>query len=207
MAINLNNQNQGIGTLDLSEYGLIQPATTNTQVADAYTTPTEGDYGFSLIELDRLKRGGYNPEEVSTWENKDDVQSLIRSLEPQASVVNEYGYPLMASLSGAIPNKVSAIDQMANYDWSGFDNNIAKNIALANAMNTTLDNTLMSEALIDEDRIPGRIQKSVPNYQNWFERMMSGAQNKLGGAWDKTKEIGTRFKEGAAPVFGRTPRS
>ena len=55
---------------------------------------------------------------------------------------------------------------------------------------------------IDEDRIPGRVQESVPNYQNWFERMMSGAQNKLGGAWGKTKELGSRFKEGAGPVFG-----
>ena len=31
--------------------------------------------------------------------------------------------------------------------------------------------------------------------QNWFERMMSGA-------WGKTKELGSRFKEGAKPVFG-----
>jgi len=56
--------------------------------------------------------------------------------------------------------------------------------------------------VIDENRIPGRVQESVPNYQNWFERMMSGAQNKLGGAWDKTKQLGARFKEGAGPVFG-----
>ena len=102
MAINYTNNNQGIGTLDLSEYGLIQPETTNTQVADAYTTPSEGAYGFNLIELDRLKRGGYNPGEVSNWENKEDVQSLIKSLEPQASLdddfYNEYGYPKTASL-------------------------------------------------------------------------------------------------------------
>ena len=64
-----------------------------------------------------------------------------------------------------------------------------------------IGNTI-AEAMIDEDRIPGRNQKEVPNYQNWFERMMSGAQNKLGGAWGKTKELGSRFKEGAAPVFG-----
>ena len=69
-----------------------------------------------------------------------------------------------------------------------------------NEMNT-YGNTI-SEAMIDEDRIPGRVQESVPNYQNWFERMMSGAQNKLGGAWGKTKELGSRFKEGAGPVFG-----
>ena len=90
MAINYTNNNQGIGTLDLSEYGLIQPETTNTQVADAYTTPSEGAYGFNLIELDRLKRGGYNPGEVSNWENKEDVQSLIKSLEPTAMAISNY---------------------------------------------------------------------------------------------------------------------
>ena len=65
----------------------------------------------------------------------------------------------------------------------------------------TYGNTI-AEALIDENRIPGRVQESVPNYQGWFERMMSGAQDKLGGAWGKTKELGSRFKEGAAPVLG-----
>ncbi len=113
MAINFNNQNRGIGTLDLSEYGLMQPQNQNMQVAGGYDTPTEGQYGFNLIELDKLKNAGYDPAEVSGYENKEDVQSLIRSLEPQASLgsgVNKYGYPLMASLSGEIPNKVSAID-------------------------------------------------------------------------------------------------
>jgi len=64
-----------------------------------------------------------------------------------------------------------------------------------------IGNTI-SEELIDENRIPGRVQESVPNYQNWFERMMSGAQDKLGGAWGKTKDLGSRFKEKAGPVFG-----
>ena len=64
-----------------------------------------------------------------------------------------------------------------------------------------IGNTI-AEAMIDEDRIPGRIQESVPNYQNWFERMMSGVQNTLGGTWGKTKELGSRFKEKAGPVFG-----
>jgi hypothetical protein len=155
MAINYNNNNQGIGDLDLSQYGLIQPESTNMQVAGGYDTPTAGAYGFNLIELDRLKNAGYNPGEVSNWENKQDVQNLIRSLEPQASAVNEYGYPLTANLSGAVPNRVSAIDQMANYDWSNFDTNIAKNNALANQMNTTLDNTLMGSAKRDFTNVGG----------------------------------------------------
>ena len=68
--------------------------------------------------------------------------------------------------------------------------------------NQPMGTDTIAEAMIDEDRIPGRNQKEVPNYQNWFERMMSGAQNKLGGAWGKTKELGSRFKEKAGPVFG-----
>ena len=40
-------------------------------------------------------------------------------------------------------------------------------------------NITVAEELIDEDRIPGRVQESVPNYQNWFERMKSGVQDKF----------------------------
>ena len=82
MAINYNEE----------EFGLQVPNNNQgiMEVADAYTTPTAGDYGFSLIELDRLKRGGYNPGEVSNWENKEDVQSLIRSLEPTAMAISNY---------------------------------------------------------------------------------------------------------------------
>jgi len=56
----------------------------NTQVAGGYDSPNEGAYGFNLIELDRLKDAGYDPAEVSGYENKEDVQNLIRSLEPTA---------------------------------------------------------------------------------------------------------------------------
>jgi len=90
MAINFNNQNRGIETLDLSEYGLLQPQNQNMQVAGGYDTPTEGQYGFNLIELDRLKNAGYDPAEVSTYPNQEDVQSLIRSLEPTSMVISNY---------------------------------------------------------------------------------------------------------------------
>ena len=49
----------------------------------------------------------------------------------------------------------------------------------------------VAEELIDENRIPGRIQESVPNSQNWFEGMMTGAgegidslKNKISSGWD-----------------------
>ena len=67
-----------------------------------------------------------------------------------------------------------------------------------------IENAPEIKEAIYQDRIMNR---NLPGFayepqQNFFEKMMSGAQNKLGGAWDKTKEIGTRFKEGAAPIFG-----
>ena len=56
MAINFNNQNRGIGTLDLSEYGLQQPEE-NMTVAEVFNTPQ------SLMELGAVEPGkmyGYN---------------------------------------------------------------------------------------------------------------------------------------------------
>ena len=48
----------------------------------------------------------------------------------------------------------NAMEKMANYDWSNFDTNIAKNMALANEMNTTLDNTLTEDIDINSLRDP-----------------------------------------------------
>ena len=56
----------------------------NMQVAGGYDSPTEGEYGFNLIELDKLKNAGYDPAELSTYPNQEDVQSIIRNLEPTA---------------------------------------------------------------------------------------------------------------------------
>ena len=210
MAINYNEE----------EFGLQVPNNNQgiMEVADAYTTPTAGDYGFSLIELDRLKRGGYNPGEVSNWENKEDVQSLIRSLEPTAMAISNYddlfGPKTMTDAYGtthtlAAANKpdlytgdLSAkTGQRLRDPFAPLENQfMGPHDPSVFGMN--MPNTTFAEAMVDEDRIPGKVQESVPNYQNWFERMMSGAQNKLGGAWDKTKELGARFKEGAGPVFG-----
>ena len=80
MAINYNDDpyNQGLGNLDIG----------NMQTAGAYDSPTEGEYGFNLIELDRLKDAGYDPEEVGNYKNREDVQNLIRSLEPTANANN-----------------------------------------------------------------------------------------------------------------------
>ena len=71
----------------------------NDLMADALTTPTEGAYGFNLIELDKLKKAGYDPKEVYEGGYGKD---LIKSLEPSgytdADFTNEYGYPMTAGL-------------------------------------------------------------------------------------------------------------
>ena len=106
-------------------------------VSPQFIGTTDGSFRGN-IDIDK---GALSPDAIKSLPG-----GFFKSVGDQSSLpgmgVNEYGYPLMASLSGNIPNKVSAIDQMANYDWSGFDDNIAKNIAVANQMNTTLDNTL-----------------------------------------------------------------
>jgi hypothetical protein len=179
MAINYNNNNQGIGTLDLSEYGLIQPDNNiNNQQANWINKLSGGMFGttdeqdaqnaaLKQIQGLRNKEQTINAlGEGAQYLKQDELKSIQDQIQQiknqykgvdaidQASLVNEYGYPLMASLSGAVPNRVSAIDQMANYDWSNFDTNIAKNMALANKMNTTLDNTLTEDIDIDSLRNP-----------------------------------------------------
>ena len=106
MAINYNNDpyNQGLGNLDVG----------NMQTAGAYDSPTEGEYGFNLIELDRLKDAGYDPAEVGNYKNREDVQNLIRSLEPTANANN-----IMSDANYVNPNtpKIpSGIMQMLNYE-------------------------------------------------------------------------------------------
>jgi len=180
MAINYNEE----------EYGLQIPNTNQgiMEVADLYNTP-DGSIPY------------WGPEQYNYNEGMLNTPSNPETLN-FTEAVNEYGYPLMASLSGSIPNKVSALDQMANYDWSGFDNNIAKNMALAKQMNTsldnTLDNTLMSEALIDENRIPGRIQESVPNYQSGWDKFTG----KIGDMWSGAKDKLSNFKMPPIGIMG-----
>jgi len=67
-----------------------------------------------------------------------------------------------------------------------------------------IDDAPQIKEAIYQDRImnPNLPGLSYQPKQNWFDRIMSGAQNKLGGAWGKTKELGTRFKEGAKPILG-----
>ena len=68
--------------------------------------------------------------------------------------------------------------------------------------NQPMGTDTIAEELIDENRIPGRIQESVPNSQNWFERMMSGAKDKFSnfkmpplGIMGLMNAIGNQFED------------
>ena len=269
--------NQGIGNLDLSQYGLVQPEENMTVAENLNINSLKNDPNFQETFVPREPTGGlldaiynaeYNqiPKGISKYdflkgindgtfstggggvfeENVGDLfpkgtfkgdwntlgdadinleqipgsyqynidvdtpniqGDVLKDLQKkgwfntpkdQASLVNEYGYPKMASLSGAVPKRASAIDQMANYDWSNFDTNIAKNNALANQMNTTLDNTLMGPAKRDFTNVGGLGIANEPDveqveylgtpskFQNFKSRMGEGIdslKNKALSGW------------------------
>jgi len=60
---------------------------------------------------------------------------------------------------------------------------------------TTIPNQFMNN-------ITNSLGSGVDQFTGQISDLWGGLQNKLGGAWGKTKELGSRFKEGAAPVFG-----
>jgi len=180
MAINYNEEELGL-QLPNTNQGIME-------VADLYNTP-DGSIPY------------WGPEQYNYNEGMLNTPSNPETLN-FTKAVNEYGYPLLASLSNTVPNNLSALEKMANYNWSSFDDNIAKNLSLANQMNTsldnTLDNTLMSEALIDENRIPGRIQESVPNYQSGWDKFTG----KIGDMWSGAKDKLSNFKMPPLGIMG-----
>ena len=183
MAINYNEEEFGL-QLPNNNQGIME-------VAKLYNTPDGA--------LPYWGPGQYNYNEgmLNTPDNPETLNFT--------KAVNEYGYPLMASLSGNIPNKVSAIDQLANYDWSGFDDNIAKNMMLAKQMNATLDNTLGEESVNPWTSFYGNPEL----YQGFVERgeplavsstpskweqitgrvgdVWQGAKDQLGSGWETLK--------------------
>jgi predicted transcriptional regulator len=159
MAINFNNENRGIGTLDLTQYGLMQPQNKNMQVAGGYDTPTEGQYGFNLIELDRLKNAGYDPAEVSTYPNQEDVQSLIRSLEPTAMAISNY-----EQLFG--PRTMTDANQSL---YTGVMDQSGNPVDLSNRnINTTEP---YQDLIMNPDNMPNRLQNLERFADNRFENL------------------------------------
>ena len=154
MAYTKNNPyNQGIGNLDLSQYGLIQPDNNiNNQQANWINTLSGGMFGTTdeqdaqnaaLEQIQEIRKNqfegypsgtnaewveeykGNYPDLYKEYQNKQNQIQQIKDQHKgveaidQASLVNEYGYPLMANLSGAVPKRVSTtqdidIDSLQN---------------------------------------------------------------------------------------------
>ena len=61
----------------------------------------------------------------------------------------------------------------------------------------TYDNTI-AEAMIDENRIPGRIQESVPNYQSGWDKFTG----KIGDVWSGAKDKLSNFEMPPIGIMG-----
>jgi len=61
-----------------------------------------------------------------------------------------------------------------------------------------MPNTTFAEAMVDEDRIPGRIQKSVPNYQSGWDKFTG----KIGDVWSGAKDKLSNFKMPPIGIMG-----
>jgi len=161
----------------------------NNYVADALTTPTEGNYGFSLIELDRIKKGGYSPEAVSNWENKEDVQSLIKSLEPSgytdADFTNKYGYPLTAGLLSNIGVRPTI----------GMENTALGSIPTGDVGLNTSGRLGSLSATIDAiDALKGESVNPALTYSGTFDNTLLGGQTNVYGNYsDDAQNIGLNF--------------
>jgi hypothetical protein len=85
MAINFNNQNRGIGTLDLSQFGLMQPQNTNMQTAGLVpewmggTSDEEDAAQNSLQQIQGLRKNQMKGIPRGTTEAE--TQSIINDLQ------------------------------------------------------------------------------------------------------------------------------
>ncbi len=162
----------------------------NNYVADAYNTPTEGAYGFNLMELDRLKKAGYDPAELSTYPNQDDVQSLIRSLEPSgytdADFTNEYGYPMTAGLLDNIGVKPAIKAKDTGLGFSIPTGDVGLNASgKLGSLSATIDAI---------DALKGQSVDPALNYSGTFDNTLLGGQTNVYGNYsDDAQNIGLNF--------------
>jgi len=61
-----------------------------------------------------------------------------------------------------------------------------------------MPNTTFAEAMVDEDRIPGRIQESVPNYQSGWDKFTG----KIGDVWSGAKDKLSNFEMPPIGIMG-----
>ena len=158
----------------------------NNYVADAYSTPTEGAYGFNLIELDKLKKAGYDPKEVYEGGYGKD---LIKSLEPSgytdADFTNEYGYPMTAGL----------LDNIGVRPTIGIENTPIGPVPTGDVGFNTSGRLGNLSATIDAiEALKGESVNPQINYSGTFDNTLLGGQTNVYGNYsDDAQNIGLNF--------------
>lgn len=56
-------------------------------VSDAYTTPTMGQYGLNLMQLNKLKNAGYSNSQIEEAADKGYAEELVRDIEGPIGIV------------------------------------------------------------------------------------------------------------------------
>jgi len=64
-----------------------EPDFYSNEMADAYTTPTVGQYGLNLMQLNTLKNAGYSNRQIEEAAEKGYAEELVRDIEGPIGVV------------------------------------------------------------------------------------------------------------------------
>ena len=64
-----------------------EPDFYSNAMADAYTTPTAGQYGLNLMQLNTLKNAGYSNRQIEEAAEKGYAEELVRDIEGPIGVV------------------------------------------------------------------------------------------------------------------------
>ena len=159
MAINFNNQNQGIGTLDLSQFGLMQPQNTNMQVAEAFNYGTLPQATKSFTPESTMTTGavvdGFMKENPNA--NRGDFMKALQDGS------------LGSSASQLFNKNVDSLFEGVNLDKNYFGN-------VTPTYQGTTDGTFRGNIDIDKGSLNEKALESLP--EGFFKSI--GAQSSLG---------------------------
>jgi len=159
MAINFNNQNQGIGTLDLSQFGLMQPQNTNMQVAEAFNYGTLPQATKSFTPKSTMTTGavvdGFMKENPNA--NRGDFMKALQDGS------------LGSSASQLFNKNVDSLFEGVNLDKNYFGN-------VTPTYQGTTDGTFRGNIDIDKGSLNEKALESLP--EGFFKSI--GAQSSLG---------------------------
>ena len=184
--------------------GLYQDQMPNELTYNPFKAMTPG-YSFNTLSPSYVKRksdmfspGGKFYDDLNL---RMDFEKANQGLMPYNRWSRGIDDPRFANFSPRVGQTLGYQEADQDIDLDSLSDPFANNIFEQNETIST-PNITVAEAMIDEDRIPGRIQESVPNYQNWFEKMMSGVQDKFSnfkmpslGIMGLINAIGNKFED------------